>query len=117
MLKFKLRVFSNEHLELLRKSGSAKFIEINKNKRLKVSIHDFTTHITTTYNSIVEASKIIKAKTKVFLTKEKSESKSDDVIPYQGRYVITILREDITKVNHFKRVELARNNLSKGLTD
>jgi len=47
--------------------------------------------------------------------KEKSDKKSIGVIPYQGRYVITILREGITKVDHLKRVELARDNLSKGL--
>lgn len=66
LLKFKLRIFSEQHLELLRKSGSAKFIEFNKNKLLIVSIHDFTTDITTTYNSIGEASEAIKVDTKAF---------------------------------------------------
>lgn len=53
LLKFKLRKFSKEHIELLRKSGSANLIDFNKNKRLKVVIHDFNTDITTTYDSIL----------------------------------------------------------------
>jgi len=51
---------------LIRKSGSATFKLINKNKRLKVSIYDFTTDITTTYDSINEASKAIKINSKIF---------------------------------------------------
>jgi hypothetical protein len=43
--------------------------------------------------------------------------KSNDVIPYQGRYVITILREGIINTDHVKRVELARANISKGLSN
>jgi len=89
---------------LIRKSGSATFKLINKNKRLKVSIYDFTTDITTTYDSINEASKAIKINSKIFWTKERSEQKIDSVIPYHGRYVITIFRKGITKENHLKRV-------------
>jgi len=41
-------------------------VEFNKNKRLKVVIHDFNTDITTTYGSINEASKAIKVDIKAF---------------------------------------------------
>jgi len=102
---------------LIRKSGSATFKLINKNKRLKVSIYDFTTDITTTYDSINEASKAIKINSKIFWTKERSEQKIDSVIPYHGRYVITIFRKGITNEDHLKRVELARNNVSIGLVN
>lgn len=115
LLKFKLRELSKEHLEFLRKSGTANLIEFNKNRRLKVAVHDFLQDITTTYDSIDEASKAIKVDTKTFWAKEKSEQKSNEIIPYQGRYVMTILRDGITNVDHLKRVELARENLSKGL--
>jgi group I intron endonuclease len=115
LLKFKLRKFSKEHLEFLRKSGSANFTEFNKNKRLKVVIHDFSTDITTSYDSIDQASKAINVDSKAFWTQGKSEQKNNDVIPYQGRFVITLLRDGITKIDHIKRVELARVNIPKGL--
>lgn len=47
----------------------------------------------------------------------KSELKNNDVIPYKGRYVITILREGMTNIDHVKRVELARVNIPKGITN
>ena len=115
LLKFKLREFSKEHLELIRKTGSVNFIKFNENKRLKVAIHDFSIDITTTYGSMDEASKVINVDTKTFWTKERSEKESKDIIPYKGKYVITILREGITEKDHLERVELARVNLSKGL--
>lgn len=62
-----------------------------------------------------EASKVINVDTKTFWTKERSEKESKDIIPYKGKYVITILREGITEKDHLERVELARVNLSKGL--
>ena len=52
LLKFKLREYSKEHLELLRKFGSANLSQYNKDKRLKVALHDFSSDITTTYPSI-----------------------------------------------------------------
>ena len=39
------------------------------------------------------------------------------IIPYKGKFVITILRGGITEAVHLKRVELAKNNLNKGLTN
>ena len=47
------------------------------------------------------------------------ETKGKDVqiIPYKGKFVITILRGGITEAVHLKRVELAKNNLKKGLTN
>jgi putative methionine-R-sulfoxide reductase with GAF domain len=105
----------------LRKFGSANLSQYNKDKRLKVAIHDFSSDITTTYPSIDEASKTIKLDSKAFWSKEKYVGsallKSNDVIPYQGRYVITILREGIINTDHVKRVELARANISKGLSN
>jgi hypothetical protein len=59
----------------------------------------------------------IKVDIKAFWTQEKSEQKNNYVIPYQGRYVMTILREGITNIDHVKRVELARVNIPKGLTN
>lgn len=112
--KFKLRKFSDEHLEHTRKLGRANFIKFNKSKRLKVTIHDFNTDTTTTYDSVSEASQGINVDSKVFWTKEKAEIKSNEIIPYKGRYVITILREGITE-SHQDRVELARKILDKGL--
>ena len=114
LLKFKLRKLSDEHLEHTRKLGRANLIKFNKSRRLKVAIHDFNTDTTTTYDSISEASQGIKVDAKDFWTKEKSEKKRDEIIPYKGRYVITILREGIAE-GHQERVELARKNLSKGL--
>ena len=114
LLKFKLRELSKEHLEFLRKSGTANLMKFNKNKRLKVAVHDFVSDSTETYASIDEASKAIKVDTKTFWVKEKSEE-NNNIIPYQGRYVITILRDGITVVEHDIRVELARENISKGL--
>lgn len=114
LLKFKLRKLSDEHLEHTRKLGRANFIKFNKSKRLKVAIHDFNTDTTTTYDSVSEASQGINVDSKVFWTKEKAEIKSNEIIPYIGRYVITILREGITE-SHQDRVELARKNLDKGL--
>lgn len=128
-MKFKLIKFSKEHLDFLRKSGSANFIDYNKNKRLKVLIHDFNTDKTTLYGSIDESSKAIKVDAKVFWTQEKSEQKNNDVIPYQGRYLITNLREGVSNLpsdpqgrrspspfggreDHVKRIELARVNIS-----
>lgn len=86
----------------------------NKNKRLKVAVHDFVSDNTETYASIDEASKAIKVDTKTFWAKEKSEE-NNNIIPHQGRYVITILRDGITVVEHYIRVEIARDNISKGL--
>lgn len=114
LLKFKLRELSKEHLEFLRKSGTANLMEYNKNKRLKVAVHDFISDSTETYASIDEASKAIKVDTKTLWAKEKSE-KNNNIIPYQGRYVITILRDGITIVDHNIIVEIARENISKGL--
>ena len=79
-----------------------------------MAIHDFNTDTTTTYDSVSEASQGINVDSKVFWTKEKAEIKSNEIIPYKGRYVITILREGITE-SHQDRVELARKNLYKGL--
>lgn len=68
LLKFKLRKFSEEHLELRlrRKTGSINFKEFNRSKRIKVAIHDISTGITTTYDSIREACKIIDIDSKTF---------------------------------------------------
>lgn len=115
LLKFKLRELSKEHAEFLRKAGTANLVEHNKNRRLEVAVHDYNTDKTNTYASIDEASKAIKVDTKTFWDKEKSEKNNNNIIPYQGRYVITILRDGITNVDHNKRVELARENISKGL--
>lgn len=104
-MKFKLRKLSKEHLDFLRKSCSANLIYYNKNKRLKVLIHDFNTDITTLYDWIYESSKAIKVDAKVFWTQEKSEQNNNDVIPYQGRYLITILREGESNLDHVKRIE------------
>lgn len=117
LLKFKLRELSEEHLKFLRKAGPANLKEFNQNRRLKVSIHDFTLDKTNTFDSIDEASKAINIDTKAFWVKEKAEKNSNNVIPYQGRYVITVLREGVTNIDHLKRVELARDNLSKGLSN
>ena len=54
-----------------------------------MAIHDFNTDTTTTYDSISEASQGIKVDAKDFWTKEKSEKKRDEIIPYKGRYVIS----------------------------
>ena len=48
-------------------------------------------------------------------TNEKSNKESNEIIPYKGRYIITILKEDITVADHRKKVELARKIVSKGL--
>jgi len=52
---------------------------------------------------------------KFFELRQNLSKKNNDVIPYQGRYLITILREGVTNVDHVKRIDLARVNISKGL--
>ena len=89
----------------------------NIKKRIKVDIYDFSNDITTTYESVFKASKAINSNSKTLLDREKYDQKSIDIIPYKGRYVITILRDGITRADHLKKVELAKNNLSKGLTN
>jgi hypothetical protein len=66
---------------------------------------------------VAEAAKAIKSHSKTLWEKEKSEQKSKDVIPNKGRYVITIIRDGVNRADHLKRVEKARNNLSKGLAN
>jgi hypothetical protein len=65
-LKLKLRKFSEEHLELIRKTGSINLKEFNKNKRIKVAIYDISTDKTTTYDSIYEAFNILDIDSKTF---------------------------------------------------
>lgn len=117
LAKFKLRKLSKESTEKLR----SHLLNLNRTqnikKRIKVDIHDFSTDITTTYESVFKASKAINSNSKSLLEREKYDHKSIDIIPYKGRYVITILREGITRADHLKKVELAKNNLSKGLTN
>ena len=81
-----------------------------------MDIHDFSLDITTTYESVVKAPKAINSHSKTLLEKDKYELKSKEIIPFKGRYIITIFREGITRADHLKKIELAKNNLSKGLT-
>lgn len=115
--KFKLRKLSIESLEKLRSHLSNFNQELNIKKRIKVDIHDFSTDITTCFESVVEAANAIQSESKTLLEKGKYEQVNKDVIPYKGRYVITILREGITRAYHLKKVELARNNIFKGLAN
>lgn len=114
LAKFKLRKLSKVSLEKLRSHLSNLQPVLTTNKSIKVDIHDFITGLTTTYESVVKAAKAINSHSKTLLVKDKIYQNSKDIIPYKGRYVITILRNGINRENHLQRVELARINLSKG---
>jgi hypothetical protein len=62
---------------------------------------------------LVKAAKANNSHSKTLLEKGKYDLKSKDVIPFKGIYVITILREGITRADHLKKIELAKNNISK----
>ena len=66
---------------------------------------------------MVDAAKSIESNSKTLLDKEKYEIKSKDIISFKEKYVITILREEVTREDHLQRVELSKNNLSKGLSN
>ena len=66
---------------------------------------------------MVKAAKAIHSHSKTLLEKGKYDLKSKDVIPFKGRNVIIILRDGITRADHLKKIELATNNISKGLTN
>ena len=66
---------------------------------------------------MVKVAKAINSHSKTLLEKGKYDLKSKDIIPFKGRYVITIIREGITRADLHKKVEIAKNNISKGLTN
>lgn len=84
-------------------------IKLNKkNKGIKVEIYDFNTNLNHSYDSIRDAANVLNLNLKTLITKEKNEQKRGVILPYKGRFVITIFRGELNNSYHLERVRLAK---------
>lgn len=114
LIKFRNRELTEEHRENLKNHLQKLNIELNKKKSIKVEIFDLYTNINHSYDSIRDAAKAINSNIKTFNIQEKN-NKDNNIIPYRGRYVITILRKEMSWLDYKKIIELGRNNMEIGL--
>ena len=114
IIKFKNRELTDEQKLKLQKHMENLNIELNMKKRIKVEIFDLVDNVNNSYDSIRDAADAIGTDLKTIKNPEKS---TEIIIPYRGRYVITILRNEISDTDYEKRIELARENIELGFNN
>jgi group I intron endonuclease len=104
LAKFRARVFSVEHIAMLKENQSKfnseeqrakareRMLEINKRKGIRVEVLDLDTNTTTTYDSIRKAAEFIGCAKNAIHCYEKQQQKTGVVTKLKGRYVIKVIR-------------------------
>lgn len=105
LAKFRARVFSAEHIAMLKEYQSKtnseeqrakareRMLEINKKKGIRVEVLDLDTNIITVYGSIREAAVALNTDNKSLLYNERAQKEKGIIKPFKKKYIVKILRD------------------------